>query len=53
MPERAPPGQLPRPVDVILDHDLSDFCKPGDRVQIIGVYRSMGKHAASTSAVFK
>jgi DNA replication licensing factor MCM3 len=53
MPERAPAGQLPRPIDVFLDDDLGDKAKPGDRVQIIGVYRSIGKFAASTSATFK
>jgi DNA replication licensing factor MCM3 len=53
MPERAPAGQMPRPVDVIFDYDLADKVKPGDRVQIVGVYRSLGKHAASQSATFK
>lgn len=53
MPERAPAGQLPHPIDVILDHDLADQVKPGDRIQVIGVYRTLGKHAVTSSALFK
>jgi DNA replication licensing factor MCM3 len=53
MPERSPPGLMPRPIDVVLDDDLVDLVKPGDRVMIVGVYRSMGKTGSSISAVFR
>lgn len=52
MPETAPAGQLPRSVDVILDDDLVDLTKPGDRIQIVGVYRALGG-AGNTSASFR
>jgi DNA replication licensing factor MCM3 len=54
MPERAPAGQLPRGVDVILDDDLVDKVKPGDRVQLVGIYRSLGnRNVGHNSALFK
>lgn len=54
MPERAPAGQLPRGVDVILDDDLVDRVKPGDRIQLVGTFRSLGnRNANHNSALFR
>eukprot|EP01017_Pseudomicrothorax_dubius_P028471 TRINITY_DN3384_c0_g1_i1.p1 TRINITY_DN3384_c0_g1~~TRINITY_DN3384_c0_g1_i1.p1 ORF type:complete len:845 (+),score=264.39 TRINITY_DN3384_c0_g1_i1:66-2600(+) len=53
MPERAPTGLLPRSVEVILENDLVDRVKPGDRVQIVGVYKCIAGSSAETNAIFR
>ena len=38
-PEEIPPGQLPRSIEVVLQDELVDSARPGDRVTIVGVVR--------------
>lgn len=48
MPEKADPGQLPRSVEIVLNDDLVDKVKAGDRVQIVGIYRTLGTNNFKT-----
>lgn len=50
MPERAPAGQLPASVEVQMAGDLVDALKPGDRVQLCGVFRAVPPTAAAGHA---
>jgi DNA replication licensing factor MCM3 len=45
---------LPRSIQVILENDLVDRVKPGDRVEITGVFKAKNQDAAASNrnAVF-
>lgn len=36
-PEEMPPGQLPRQLEAVLEDDLVDTVRPGDRVKLVGI----------------
>ena len=52
-PERTPLGQLPRSIEVILEGDLVDKVKPGDRIQVNGVFKTISTMATNTSGGVK
>jgi DNA replication licensing factor MCM3 len=52
LPEKAPPGQLPISIRIILQNSLCNTIKPGDQVQAIGIYMLLPTHRTKQSSVF-
>jgi replicative DNA helicase Mcm len=55
IPEDLPPGRIPRSVQAILTYDLVDSVKPGDRIKVMGIFKSILAHSTQSynSTLFK
>jgi DNA replication licensing factor MCM3 len=53
LPEMAPPGLLPQSVTVVLQGELVNSVKPGDRVQMIGIYKLIGGAMSKEKGIFR
>ncbi len=55
IPEDLPPGRIPRSVQAILTYNLVDTVKPGDRVKLMGIYKSVLAQStkSNNSTLFK
>ena len=41
-PESVPEGETPQTIHLCGYEDLVDFVRPGDRVEVIGIYKAVG-----------
>jgi len=48
LPEELPPGQLPQSINVIIRGDLTGKMRPGDRVTVYGIVRTVPERALKT-----
>ncbi len=55
IPEDLPPGRIPRAIQAILTYDLVDTVKPGDRVTLMGTFKSVLAQSTTSmnSTLFK
>jgi DNA replicative helicase MCM subunit Mcm2 (Cdc46/Mcm family) len=52
-PGDIPEGETPQTVNLCAFEDLVDVCKPGDRVQVTGIYRAMPMRVKATQRSLK
>jgi len=50
VPGKVPPGRLPRSKEVVTMHDLIDHARPGDEIELTGVYKNNFSNASSNIA---
>ena len=55
IPEDLPPGRIPRSVQAVLTYDLVDTVKPGDRIKLMGTFKSVLAQSTNSnnSTLFK
>jgi DNA replication licensing factor MCM4 len=52
-PESVPEGETPYTIHLCAYEDLVDYVKPGDRVEVIGIYKAMGVRVDSSKRTLK
>ena len=52
-PESVPEGETPQTIHLCAYEDLVDYVRPGDRVEITGIYKAMGVRLNSYSRTLK
>lgn len=51
-PGTVPPGRVPRQKEIILTNDLVDKARPGDEVEITGIYKSLFDYSTNLKHSF-
>lgn len=46
-PGTVPPGRVPRQKEVFVTHDLVDSARPGDEVEVTGIYKNLQDYVAN------
>jgi DNA replication licensing factor MCM4 len=52
-PESVPEGETPQTIHLCAYEELVDYVKPGDRVEVIGIYKAMGVRINSHKRTLK